>query len=46
MLVELIMIIALRHAMTVSDYLAGAEAKGDGPRTELINGQIVAALFG
>jgi Uma2 family endonuclease len=34
--------IALRRAMTVSDYLAWAETQGDGPRTELINGQIVA----
>ncbi len=34
--------IELRRHMTVSDYLAWAEAQGDGPRTELINGQIVA----
>jgi Uma2 family endonuclease len=33
---------ALRHARTVSDYLAWAEAQDEGPRTELINGQIVA----
>jgi Uma2 family endonuclease len=34
--------IALRKAMTVSDYLAWAETQSDVSRTELINGQIVA----
>jgi Uma2 family endonuclease len=35
--------IALRNGtMTVQDYLAWAETQGEGPRTELINGQIVA----
>jgi Uma2 family endonuclease len=34
--------IALRRTMTVLDYLAWAETQGEGPRTELINGQIVA----
>ena len=34
--------IALRNAMTVRDYLAWAEAQDEGPRTELINGQVVA----
>ena len=34
--------VAFRRAMTVSDYLAWAETRGEGPRTELINGQIVA----
>ena len=34
--------IALRKAMTISDYLAWAETQAEGPRTELINGQIVA----
>lgn len=34
--------IALRKAMTVNDYLARASAQSEGPRTELINGQVVA----
>lgn len=34
--------IALRKVLTVADYLAWAEAEGDGSHTELINGQIVA----
>lgn len=34
--------VALRKVMTVSDYLAWGEAEGDGQRTELINGRIVA----
>jgi Uma2 family endonuclease len=34
--------IALRRALTVSDYLAWGEAQNERPRTELINGQIVA----
>lgn len=33
---------ALRTAMTVSEYLAWAQAQSEGSRTELINGQIVA----
>jgi Uma2 family endonuclease len=33
--------IALRRVLTISDYLAWAEAEGDGSHTELINGQIV-----
>lgn len=33
--------IALRHAMTVDDFLAWAEAQPEAPRAELINGQIV-----
>jgi Uma2 family endonuclease len=34
--------IELRRTMTVLDYLAWAEIQTEGPRTELINGQIVA----
>jgi Uma2 family endonuclease len=34
--------LALRTVLTVSDYLAWAEAQGERSRTELINGQIVA----
>jgi Uma2 family endonuclease len=34
--------IALRSAMTVQEYLAWADTEADAPRTELINGQIVA----
>ena len=34
--------IALRKAMTVDDYLAWAAVQSEAPRTELINGQIVA----
>lgn len=34
--------IALRTVLTVSDYLAWAETQGEGSRTELISGQIVA----
>ena len=34
--------IALRRAMTVPEYLAWADAQSEQPRTELINGQIVA----
>jgi Uma2 family endonuclease len=34
--------IALRKAMTVDDYLAWAAVQSESPRTELINGQIVA----
>ena len=34
--------VALRKVLTVPDYLAWAETQGDGSRTELINGQIVA----
>jgi Uma2 family endonuclease len=34
--------IAFRSAMTVQDYLAWADSEGEFPRTELINGQIVA----
>jgi Uma2 family endonuclease len=34
--------IELRRAMTVEEYLAWAQDQADGPRTELINGQIVA----
>jgi Uma2 family endonuclease len=34
--------IALRKVMTVDDYLAWAAAQSEQPRTELINGQIVA----
>jgi Uma2 family endonuclease len=34
--------IALRKAMTVEDYLAWAAVQSEAPRTELINGQIVA----
>lgn len=33
--------IALRHAMTVDDFLAWAESQAETPRAELINGQIV-----
>lgn len=34
--------IALLRAMTVEEYLAPGDAQGDRPRTELINGQVVA----
>ncbi len=33
--------VALRHAMTVDEYLAWSEAQSERRRTELINGQIV-----
>jgi Uma2 family endonuclease len=34
--------IAVRSAMTVQDYLAWAQSPGEHPRSELINGQVVA----